>query len=95
MIAAHVCRKDGKNAWRVMLRDHGKTESPNAGWPMSAMAGALRTQLEKAECYCLGNANNPLSPQLITSGVKLAGMSALLWVLVYLIGGVMYFVFIA
>ena len=95
VIAAHLCRKDGKNAWRVMLRDHRKTESPNAGWPMSAMAGALRTQLEKAGCYCLGNANNPLSPQLITSGVRLADMSALLWVLLYLIVGVMYFVFIA
>ena len=95
VIAAHLCRKDGRNAWRVMLRDHRKTESLNAGWPMSAMAGALRTQLEKAGCYCLGNANNPLSPQLITSGIKLADMSALLWVLLYLIVGVMYFVFIA
>ncbi len=95
VIAAYLCRKDGRNAWRVMLRDHRKTESPNAGWPMSAMAGALRTQLEKAGCYCLGNANNPLSPQLITSGVRLADMSALLWVLLYLIVGVMYFVFIA
>jgi len=95
VITAHLCRKDGRNAWRVMLRDHRKTESPNAGWPMSAMAGALRTQLEKAGCYCLGNANNPLSPQLITSGVRLADMSALLWVLLYLIVGVMYFVFIA
>ncbi len=95
VIAAHLCKKDGKNAWRVMLRDHRKTESPNAGWPMSAMAGALRTQLEKAGCYCLGNTNNPLSPQLITSGVRLADMSALLWVLLYLIVGVMYFVFIA
>jgi len=95
VIAAHLCRKEGKNAWRVMIRDHGKTESPNAGWPMSAMAGALRTQLEKAECYCLGNANKPLSPQLITSGVKLADMSALLCVLIYVVMGVMYFVFIA
>ncbi len=95
VIAAHLCRKDGKNAWRIMLRDHRKMESPNAGWPMSAMAGALRTQLEKVGGYCLGNANNPLSPQLITSGVKLADMSALLWGSLYLIMGVMYFVFIA
>jgi len=95
VIAAYLCRRDSRNAWQVMFRDHGRTESPNAGWPMSAAAGALRTRLEKAGCYCLGNANNPLSPQLIASGVKLAGMAALLWVLLCVIVEVTYFVFVA
>ena len=76
-----------------MLRDHVETESPNAGWTMSAMAGALGTRLEKKGCYILGDRNNPLSPQLISSGVKLLDISALLWVC--LIMGVMFFVFIA
>ena len=95
VIAAHLYKKDSKNAWQVMLRDHGKTASPNAGWPMSAMAGALRTRFEKKGCYCLGDANNPLSSQLIASGVKLADISALLWVLLCLIVEVMYFAFVA
>jgi len=77
--AAYLCRKDGRNAWQIMLRDHSKTESPNAGWPMSATAGALRTQLEKVGYYSLGNSNNPLSPQLIFSAVKLVEISAILW----------------
>jgi adenosylcobinamide-phosphate synthase len=94
VMAAYLCRKDGKNAWRVMLRDHGNTESPNAGWPMSAAAGALRTQLQKAGCYRLGNINNPLSPELIASGIKLAQVATLLCVLFYLIGGVTHLVFI-
>ncbi len=94
VISAYLCRKDGKNAWRVMLRDHGNTESPNAGWPMSAVAGALRTQLQKAGCYSLGNKNNPLSPELIASGIKLAQMATLLCVLFYLIGRVTHLVFI-
>ncbi|MGD9892970.1 MAG: adenosylcobinamide-phosphate synthase CbiB [Dehalococcoidia bacterium] len=34
---------------------HRRTESPNAGWTMSAMAGALRVQLEKAGAYRLGD----------------------------------------
>ena len=92
VIATYLCRKEGKNAWRIMLRDHGKTESPNAGWTMSAMAGALRTRLEKKGCYVLGDSNNPLSPQLISSGIKLLDISALLWIC--LITGVMLFVFI-
>ncbi len=40
-------------AWRVMRRDHRLTASPNAGWPMSAAAGALGVTLEKAGCYRL------------------------------------------
>ena len=95
VIAARLCRKDSRNAWHIMLRDHGKTESPNAGWPMSAMAGALRTRLEKVGCYSLGEVNTPLSPQLIASGVKLADISAVLWVSFYLIVGVTYFVVVA
>jgi len=95
VIAAHLCRKDTKNAWRIMLRDHGKTESPNAGWPMSAAAGALRVRLEKVGCYSLGDTNNPLSPDLIASGVKLAEVATLLCVLFCLTMEVTHFVFTA
>jgi adenosylcobinamide-phosphate synthase len=38
----------------IMLRDHATTASPNAGWPMSAMAGLLGTRLEKPGHYVLG-----------------------------------------
>jgi adenosylcobinamide-phosphate synthase len=95
VVAAYLCRKDGKNAWQIMLRDHGKTESPNAGWSMSAAAGALRIRLEKEGCYSLGNANNPLSPQVIVSGIKLIEVAALLCVLFYLTLEVTYLAFVA
>jgi adenosylcobinamide-phosphate synthase len=39
----------------VTLRDHGLTASPNAGWPMSTMAGLLYTRLEKPGHYILGD----------------------------------------
>ncbi len=77
--AAYLCRQDGRNAWRVMARDHKRTESPNAGWPMSAMAGALRTRLEKAGQYTLGDANHPLSTGLIPRGIRLVEIATLLW----------------
>lgn len=41
-------------ATRVWWRDAGKTASPNAGHPMSAAAGLLEIELEKAEHYVLG-----------------------------------------
>jgi len=93
VIAAYLSKENGRNAWRVMLLEHGKTESPNAGWPMGAMAGALRVRLEKAGSYSLGDVTNPLTPSLIVSGVKLTDVTALLWVLVCLIMEVAYFAF--
>ena len=56
-----------------MLRDRGNTESPNAGWPMSAMAGALGVQLEKVSDqggYWLGDPERNLRPVDITSAVQ-------------------------
>lgn len=51
--AAWICRLDAANAWRVMIRQHARTSSPNAGWTMSATAGALRVRLEKDGAYRL------------------------------------------
>ncbi|MEL6309354.1 MAG: adenosylcobinamide-phosphate synthase CbiB [Chloroflexota bacterium] len=48
-------------AWQIWRRDANLTESPNAGHPMSAMAGALDVELEKVDHYRL-NANAP-APQ--------------------------------
>ena len=58
------------DAWRIMLRDHGKTESPNAGWTMSGMAGALGVELEKADHYRLGDATRKVEPEDITRTVR-------------------------
>ncbi len=33
------------NAWKIMIRDHSNTASPNAGYPEAAMAGILGVQL--------------------------------------------------
>lgn len=78
--AAYLDRQDGRNAWQVMQRDHSRTESPNAGWPMSAIAGALNVQLEKIGYYTLGRGHNPLSPALIPRGLRLVDIAILLWI---------------
>jgi adenosylcobinamide-phosphate synthase len=56
VISAYLRRTNGNGAWRLMQRDHGKTESTNAGWTMSAVAGALGAKLEKPGCYRLSDA---------------------------------------
>lgn len=44
-----------RGAVAIWARDRGATESPNAGHPMAAMAGALGVELEKAGHYRLGS----------------------------------------
>lgn len=44
----------GKNAgdgWKILMRDHGKSKSPNAGWPESAAAGILGIQIGGPTSY--------------------------------------------
>ena len=56
MIAsAKILGADWKNSIHMLQRDHSKTFSPNAGYPMSVVAGALRVKLEKIGHYSLGD----------------------------------------
>ena len=54
LAAAAVTGGEAARGWRVMRRDGGLTESPNAGRPMAAMAGVLGVVLEKPGHYRLG-----------------------------------------
>ena len=56
-------------AWQIMWRDHSRTESPNAGWTMSSMAGALGVTLEKVGHYRLGDSTRPLELQDISRAI--------------------------
>ncbi len=55
MIAsAAILRLDWRGALATMQRDHARTASPNAGYPIAAMAGALGVRLEKVGHYVIG-----------------------------------------
>jgi adenosylcobinamide-phosphate synthase len=62
----------------VLLRDHRRTASPNAGWPMSAMAGLLGVRLEKAGHYVLGAPLPQPDPPAIDHAVELVKAATLL-----------------
>ncbi len=87
MGAAAIMRENVAGAWRIWRRDRALTASPNAGHPMSAMAGALGVELEKAGCYRLGRGQRkPLAGDIdravrlmragvvLGSGLLLAGL---------------------
>lgn len=65
---------DARRALTVMTRDHGLTASPNAGWTMAAMAGALGVAVEKSGAYRLGDGRLPGAAH-IRQGVRVV-MSA-------------------
>jgi adenosylcobinamide-phosphate synthase len=56
---------DARRASRVLARDGARTESPNAGRPMAAMAGLLGVELSKPGHYRLGDALEPLDARQI------------------------------
>ena len=92
ILAALVMVRNGRQAWQTALREHVKTASPNAGWPMAAMAGALDVRLEKVGYYQLGEEKAALAPETITTSVKLFLMAASAWLLICFMAGVIRFV---
>lgn len=53
VIGAMILGNDWKKSYQIMKRDGKNTESPNAGYPMAALAGALGARFEKIDHYCI------------------------------------------
>jgi len=91
VLASFLLGRSARASWQVALGEHSKTESPNAGWTMAAMAGGLSVQLEKVGHYKLGRADAPLTPESIGTALKLMLISMLSWSLICFIIGVIHF----
>ena len=78
-LAAALTGLDGKNAWRVMRRDHACHKSPNCAWSEAAAAGALHIQLGGTHDYfgkpmekpTIGDADRPAERSDIACAVCL------------------------
>ena len=79
IVAAAILRLDAKNAWKIAKRDHKLTPSRNHGWPMAAVAGALRIQLEKPGQYILGDPDEPLNGDKVLGALRIRDVTIVLW----------------
>jgi len=79
ILAALLLHENWRGSWRILWRDRKNTESLNAGWTMSAMAGALNVQLEKPSFYILGDAKEVLSPEHIMKALRIMELTVVLF----------------
>ena len=79
IISAALLQNNWRNSYKVMIRDGKTTESPNAGYPMAALAGALETKFEKINHYKLGDGEIILTKQHVISAIKIMKLTSILF----------------
>ena len=79
VISAALLQKNWKESYKIMIRDGKKTESPNAGYPMAALAGALETKFEKINHYRLGDGELTLTKQHVHSAISIMKLTSVLF----------------
>ncbi|MCL5949968.1 MAG: cobalamin biosynthesis protein [Candidatus Bathyarchaeota archaeon] len=82
--ASFLLREDWRESMRILQRDKHKTPSPNAGYTISAMAGALNIQLEKQGYYILGD-DHGISFEHIDKALRVMTVTAVLFGLVVVV----------
>jgi len=79
ILSAAILQNNWKESYKIMLRDGKKTESPNAGYPMAALAGALETKFEKLDHYSLGNVETTLTKKHVLSAITIMKLTSVLF----------------
>ena len=79
IISAAILQNNWKESYKIMIRDGKKTESPNAGYPMAALAGALETKFEKINHYKLGNGEIMLTKEHVNSALTMMKLTSILF----------------
>ena len=79
IISAAILQNNWKESYKIMIRDAKKTESPNAGYPMAALAGALETKFEKINHYKLGDGETILTKEDVHSAISIMKLTSVLF----------------
>jgi len=79
--ACKLLGESASEAWRILRRDRNRTQSWNAGWLMSAMAGSLGVRLEKPGFYALGDDDQQLNYTHLIRAIRIMAVDTALFVL--------------
>jgi adenosylcobinamide-phosphate synthase len=79
VLSSKMVGGDWKNSVLIMRKDHNNTPSLNGGYPMSALAGALKVKLEKIGYYELGTSIEPLTIEKCKDALTLVKVSVILF----------------
>lgn len=79
VISAMILGNNWKSSYQIMKRDAGNTQSPNAGYPMAALAGALETRFEKINHYSVGEGDVQLTKSHLRSAIALMKITSVLF----------------
>ena len=79
IISAAILQNNWRGSYKIMIRDGKKTESPNAGYPMAALAGALETKFEKINHYKLGDGEIILTKEHVHSAISIMKLTSVLF----------------
>ena len=79
VISSAILNLNFSNCLRILESEHARTASPNAGWTISAMAGALGVMLEKPGFYMVGKSSRMLTPTDITKALRIMKLNVLLF----------------
>src|SRR5438309_2456310 len=85
IFAVMILRGNWRHSLEIMRRDSKKTESPNAGYPMAAMAGALSAKFEKIDHYVLGDGNLALCENHFKSAISIMKLTTILFCTIFTI----------
>ena len=86
MILAGMCvTGNWRHSLDIMRRDGPKTESPNAGYPMATMAGALGVRFEKLDHYTLGDNISELTEKHIKTAISIMKITTILFAILFTI----------
>jgi adenosylcobinamide-phosphate synthase len=82
ILAGAALGRNWRTSLSTMKTDRGLTESLNAGWPMSAMAGAVGVRLQKIGSYKLGNEFRQPTCRDITPALRIMWVTIVIFLVV-------------
>ena len=85
ILAVMIIGGDWRHSIEIMRRDGSKTESPNAGYPMATLAGALGARFEKIDHYILGDGSSELTERHFKSAISIMKITTVLFCAIFMI----------